>query len=845
LSKIDQNLPNITSLDESILAEPEIYQLKDKQIKVYKEFILVKFDDFQRFIKVFTGNENINFDNNEQIGYINKQNEDIIFIVKNEQEKYNYLFIGIIDDVNNSYNIQFILDYRKLRIFKEQKNLLLNNDLNSYFNDNIIFNQNDNNDLISPIICNNSIVGTCYKFIENMNNYTQYPDYTELIKNNIFQNTIKLYHNYNKIFTKLRANNSNLEKEEYYLVNRAFISQIKQELNFIELGSYLKKGGVFNNSPIDNFNTIKLLKNTDMDSLKNFFMKNINNFENYYSLLEIGIIPVKYYEGNNEKCVMIYNDFELVEKETIELFVDLDKIENYLVQCIINEGKIMILFSENFDQEKRGISVIGKLSNELNFVTEYIIIYDNVGIRNVHAKHIYGTLTKFISDFQFVNHCQPIHDKNYKIVGTVIDYAQYDNSKNINTPINVQIFNTIPNPQSTVPNTNTYFQPNNNIINPSNIIQPLKPTNKTQIIKTQDDIKSTFIYPTLIGLQNIGATCYMNATLQCLCHIDKFVNFFKYNKQINYIYNDNNNKNKLSYSFKILIEQLWPNDPNNKTKTYYAPFDFKEKISKMNPLFEGVQANDSKDLVNFIVMTLHEELNKANTANNNLTDIINIDQRNKDLVFSVFMKNFIVTNQSIISDIFYGVLCSITQCQNCKTISYNYQTYFFLIFPLEEVRKFKLQYNPNNNELLNIYDCFQYNQKIDFMFGENAMYCNYCRQTCSATMSQILTVTPEVLILILNRGKGIQFKIKLNFFEDLNLENFVEHKETGCRYKLIGVITHLGGSDMSGHFIAYCKDPISNDWYQFNDAIVNQVQDFQNEVINYAMPYLLFYQKIQ
>ena len=843
LTKIDQNLPNNISLDESILADPERYQLKNKQIKVYKEFILVKFDDFLRFIKNFTGNEKLNFDNKEQIGYINKQNEDIIFIAKNEQEKYNYLFIGKIDDVNNTYNIKFILDYDKFKIFKEQKNILLDSDLNSFFNDNIIFKQDDNNDLLSPIIYNNAIVGSCFKFFDNINNYINCPDYTELIKNKIFQNTLKLYYNYNKIFSKLKSNNSNLEKQEYFLVNRAFISQIKQELNFMELCSYLFKDGVFNKYPIDIFNTIKLFKNTDMNSLKNFFMKNINSFENYYSLLEIGIIPVKYYDSNNEKCVMIYNDFELIEREIIELFVDIDRIENYLVKCIINEGKIMILFSKNFDQEKRGISVIGKLSNELNFVTEYILVYDNVGIRMNHTKYIYGNLTKFISDFQFVNHCQPIHDKDFNIVGTVIDYAQYDNSKNFNTPVNVQIFNTIPNHQSPITNPNNFFPPNNNIIN-QNIIHPMKSTNNDKTIKTQDDIRTTFIYPTLIGLQNIGATCYMNATLQCLCHIDKFVNFFKYNKQANFIYN-NKDENKLSYSFKILIEQLWPDGQNNKSKKYYAPHDFKEKISKMNPLFEGIQANDSKDLVNFIVMTLHEELNKANSTNNNLTDSINIDQRNKDLVFSVFIKNFTETNQSIISDIFYGVHCSITQCQNCKTISYNYQTYFFLIFPLEEVRKFKMQYNPNDTQLLNIYDCFQYNQKIDLMFGENAMYCNYCRQTCGATMGQILTVTPEVLILILNRGQGIQFKIKLNFFEDLNLANFVEHKETGCRYKLIGVITHLGESDMSGHFIAYCKDPISNVWYKFNDAIVNQVQDFQNEVINFAMPYLLFYQKIQ
>ena len=48
---------------------------------------------------------------------------------------------------------------------------------------------------------------------------------------------------------------------------------------------------------------------------------------------------------------------------------------------------------------------------------------------------------------------------------------------------------------------------------------------------------------------------------------------------------------------------------------------------------------------------------------------------------------------------------------------------------------------------------------------------------------------------------------------------------------------------MSGHFIAYCYSFIDNKWLQFNDAMVNPVNNFQNEVINYAMPYVLFYQK--
>lgn len=35
-----------------------------------------------------------------------------------------------------------------------------------------------------------------------------------------------------------------------------------------------------------------------------------------------------------------------------------------------------------------------------------------------------------------------------------------------------------------------------------------------------------------LGLENIGATCYMNATLQCLCNIPQLQNYFLYNNEI-------------------------------------------------------------------------------------------------------------------------------------------------------------------------------------------------------------------------------------------------------------------------------------------------------------------------
>ena len=65
----------------------------------------------------------------------------------------------------------------------------------------------------------------------------------------------------------------------------------------------------------------------------------------------------------------------------------------------------------------------------------------------------------------------------------------------------------------------------------------------------------------------------------------------------------------------------------------------------MNPLFEEVAGNEAKDLVNFLIMTLHEELNKANKNDINQNDII-IDESNQIQVFQNFSENFFQkTNQ--------------------------------------------------------------------------------------------------------------------------------------------------------------------------------------------------------
>jgi len=105
-------------------------------------------------------------------------------------------------------------------------------------------------------------------------------------------------------------------------------------------------------------------------------------------------------------------------------------------------------------------------------------------------------------------------------------------------------------------------------------------------------------------------------------------------------------------------------------------------------------------------------------------------------------------------------------------------------------------------------------------------------------------ISPTVLILILNRGKGNIYNVKLLFDEIIDLTEFVLKKDKSkIIYNLYGVITHIGQSGPNAHFIASCKSPIDNKWYRYNDSIVNIIENIQKEIIDFGTPYILFYHK--
>ena len=506
-------------------------------------------------------------------------------------------------------------------------------------------------------------------------------------------------------------------------------------------------------------------------------------------------------------------DFELVEPNTLKKICEHLKIN--ISNNILNKINFKALLGDSkifLHRETRDNAYAIFSSRGVKNILEYLLIYEDKNIiKGEFDIIIKKGIEKYLSDMClnfYDNRLQYLVDQNNT---TTIGKIYIINKKDTNyNNINNNSINL--NSNSSANN----FNLNNNII----------------IINNNYDFsfsKIDQISPCRLGLDNIGATCYMNATLQCLCNVSQLQNFFLNNEQL-----IQNQRAILSKGFGEVMQNLYDFRKNKKS---YPPNNFKSIISNMNNLFKGVQANDSKDLIIFLFEKMHEELNMKKNYINNEQNIP------PDLLF--FRQNYYSQNNSVITKTFYYETKSINECLNChnQIISYNIQNVF--IFPLEKVREGLTKKYPKGFGYVYLDECFEDNSITEILSGPNNIYCNNCHQLSDANLTNLYNTCPEVMTIILNRGKGIQFNVEFNFPLRINVGNYIISKDKNTIYDLIGVLVHTGGSDMSGHFFAFCKSNIDHNWYIYNDSIVQMCsQNYDYQIKNTGMPYVLFYQNL-
>jgi ubiquitin C-terminal hydrolase len=145
---------------------------------------------------------------------------------------------------------------------------------------------------------------------------------------------------------------------------------------------------------------------------------------------------------------------------------------------------------------------------------------------------------------------------------------------------------------------------------------------------------------------------------------------------------------------------------------------------------------------------------------------------------------------------------------------------------------------PDLPRSLNLENCFEEFEVEDLLSGDNQIFCNNCHKSSDAITKTEIYKSPNVLIIILNRGRGNVFECDVKFGLSLDINKFAKKNDSPKIYDLIGVISHLGESSMEGHFIAFCKH-FDGNWFLFNDSIVSNCSE--SEIFR-GTPYILFYQ---
>ena len=790
--------------------------IKEKCPKIFLETIKIK-QEIQLIYRLFNNYKDLI----KQIQNIQDLNKNINNI--NELAKY----------LSSSISL-FIIDKNELNYFKD--NLFLK-DFENIFKGNQIYDDKVEQFLFNKL--KNSLQQQQYlKNIISKLNLLKDNEIDNILKNqkekNLFSfinlDLIKPFlnsQNDNSISNKLNISQFFLfkNKNEYFIAN----NNCKKIFKVIVLGQNEFKLEEFNFGG-DNKNMIKIL---------------IELVKTEKKILEEMKSSLKYL-SQNKYFYLINSDWIRAFKKHYNYKAIMDNY-NYGVEVLNNNIKITQEFPDNLKQQNSLNFSSCTISNtNLSFPSKFLFIekdiFDQI-LKELNSKfNIFLKISQyykiFFGDKKFF--IRDLAKKNLFYIYTL------DTSNNIQIEYIIQTENgqDITNFSSSCDYNETFeqylvsnFGINLRDAKPQVLLdENLNKKGDLIIVKPKNNINIKYAKHCL-GLENIGATCYMNATIQCLCHVFNIKKYFL-NRQLMYQSIPKGN-DSLSLEFFKVINNLWKNSYHG--KSYYTPRDFKNIISRKNPLFQGIAANDSKDLIIFLYETMHSELNKPTGQYNFGQNIMN------NQTLASFRNNYYSGNNSIFSKTFYFEQESLLKCMTCGYAKISYTIYNIIIFPLEKVREYLAnKYYGKGFESVKLEDCFENYQQDEILQGSNQIFCNNCRQMANAANGNKLYTLPEVMTIILNRGKGLEFDVNFEYPLHLNVDKYV--LDPNCKnndYELICVLSHIGPSGMSGHFIAFCRSPDDNRWYIYNDAQVTECMDprYHNIDMIEGLPYVLFYQK--
>ncbi|XP_047247521.1 ubiquitin carboxyl-terminal hydrolase 2a isoform X1 [Girardinichthys multiradiatus] len=331
----------------------------------------------------------------------------------------------------------------------------------------------------------------------------------------------------------------------------------------------------------------------------------------------------------------------------------------------------------------------------------------------------------------------------------------------------------------------------------------------------------------LVGLKNLGNTCFMNSILQCLSNTQSLRDYCLHNSHRRDLNNNSRTNTALMEEFAKLIQTMWTSTSSEAV----SPSEFKTQIQRYAPRFVGYNQQDAQEFLRFLLDGLHNEVNRVTVRpRGTVEDFDHLPDEEKG---KKMWSKYLEREDSKIVDLFVGQLKSSLTCSHCGFCSTVFDPFWDLSLPIA-----KKGYGE-----VSLMDCMRLFTKEDVLDGDEKPTCYRCKARRRCTKKFTLQKFPKILVLHLKRFSEARRTSKLSTFvnfpmKDLDLREFASGNSTNAVYNLYAVSNH-SGTTMGGHYTAYCRNPSSGEWYTFNDSRVTPMSSSQ---VRSSDAYVLFYE---
>jgi ubiquitin C-terminal hydrolase len=356
------------------------------------------------------------------------------------------------------------------------------------------------------------------------------------------------------------------------------------------------------------------------------------------------------------------------------------------------------------------------------------------------------------------------------------------------------------------------------------------------------------------GLVNLGNTCFLNATLQCLAYLPPFCQSLVRLSEAKARQANGGNKKqskgqKVTSFLSSLFQKVHGFGGKSLREGAIAPRAIVQALPSLGSCgsrngykFSAGRQEDAHEFLVHLLDAMHDGELRAAGINQHLSgwrDRLPVSR---------------LDETTFIHRIFGGYFRSQVRCGKCGYRSNTYDP--FLDLSLEVSKK-------ASNSVLYAISEFTRKETLD---SENQWKCSGCKKHVCATKQLTVFRPPLSLCIQLKRftfdggfggrmfnghgsagrkfgkhggGRGSKITKPIEFPADLDLPL---SDGRSCAYALTGIVIHVGGSASSGHYTAYVKKPGrkgTDQWYHADDSFVEPVS--VKTVLRQKDAYVLFY----